>query len=286
MVAVETVLRLFGGVFLLLMNGYFVVIEFAMTRVRQFDESEFHGSSGLERAWEMTDRLEIYLSGCQLGITIASVGLGVVAEPALASVLAPVAELTGIGSTHAVSAVLALSVINLLHVIVGEQAPTYLGIERTRFVAGYGSGLLYWWTKIMSPVIVLADGVAKWLLGLFGVEITRSWTEAEEGEDGGERAVGSRADLHREMGDVLGQVDDLSAEREEEVLAALQIGMVPVRDIAVPRDEIVALSTADSLDRNLETLREAPLSRFPLVGDSLDDYRGNVYAPTVLRRYE
>jgi len=80
MVTLETGLRLVGGVFLLVASGYFVTTEFAMTRVRQFDESEFTGSAGLERAWAMTDRLEIYLSGCQLGITVSSVGLGVVAE--------------------------------------------------------------------------------------------------------------------------------------------------------------------------------------------------------------
>jgi CBS domain containing-hemolysin-like protein len=79
MVDLATVGRLLGGVVLLLGNGYFVGIEFAMTRVRQFPESEFVGAGrGLERAWEMTEKLEIYLSGCQVGITVCSVGLGVV----------------------------------------------------------------------------------------------------------------------------------------------------------------------------------------------------------------
>ncbi|WP_458189590.1 CNNM domain-containing protein [Haladaptatus sp. NG-WS-4] len=290
MADVLTVLRILGGVFLLLMNGYFVLIEFAMTRVRQFNADEFDDSAGLRRAWEMTDRLEIYLSGCQVGITIASVGLGVVAEPAVAKAFNPVVKALGLGggSTHALSAILALSLINLLHVIVGEQTPTYLGIERTKFAARYGSGLLYWWTRLMSPVIIVADKTAKGLLALFGVEITRSWTEAEEGEDGedGEREVVSRADLHRQMGDVLGQVDDLSREREEEVLAALQIEMLAVRDIMVPRDDIVALSTDDSVEENLNRMKSTPLVRFPVIGESFDEYRGIVYAPTIIENYE
>ncbi|WP_227376763.1 CNNM domain-containing protein [Haladaptatus halobius] len=284
MVEVLTLFRLIGGAFLLLMNAYFVVIEFAMTRVRQFNEDEFGDSTGLRRAWEMTDRLEIYLSGCQVGITIASVGLGVVAEPAVAHVFAPVVRVVGLGtgSTHALSAILALALINLLHVIVGEQAPTYLGIERTKFVARYGSGLLYWWTKLMAPVIVVADKTAKWLLGLFGVEITRSWTASEEG---GQEVV-SRADLHRQMGDVLSRVDDLSREREEEILAALQIEMLPVRDIMVSRDDIVALSTAAPFEENLERMRSNPLVRYPVIGESFDEYRGIVYAPTVVKYYD
>jgi CBS domain containing-hemolysin-like protein len=73
MVTPATLGRLLAGVALLLGNGYFVTIEFAMTRIRQFDESDFRGVGGLERAWEMTERLEISLSGCQLGITVCSV---------------------------------------------------------------------------------------------------------------------------------------------------------------------------------------------------------------------
>ncbi|WP_435153556.1 CNNM domain-containing protein [Haladaptatus sp. DFWS20] len=286
MVEVVTILRLFGGLFLLLMNAYFVVIEFAMTRVRQFDKSEFDGPSGLKRAWNMTDRLEIYLSGCQLGITIASVGLGVVAEPAVAKVFTPILNSVGLGqgSTHAFSAILALALINLLHVIVGEQIPTYLGIERTKFVARYGSGLLYWWAKVLYPVIVVADRTAKILLGLFGVEITRSWTEAEEGDDGGE--IVSRADLHREMGDVLSQVDHLSQEREEEIMAAMEIEMLPVRDIMVSREDIVALSTEVDIEENFERMETNPLVRFPVIGESFDEYRGIVYAPSVVSQYD
>ncbi|MFC7080559.1 CNNM domain-containing protein [Halorussus caseinilyticus] len=281
MVELTTLARVVGGLGLLFGNAYFVTIEFAMTRVRQFTEGEFEGSLGLERAWEMTDRLEIYLSGCQLGITICSVGLGVVAEPALARLLTPVVELTGVGS-HALAAIVALAIINLLHVVVGEQAPTYLGIERTKFVAKYGSAPLYYWTKVMSPVIVLADKTAKWLLSLFGVEITRSWTEAET-EEGGAREVSSRGDARREMGDILSRVG-LEEEREEEVLAALDIGTIAVHDIMVPREEIVALSTEDDFEANLRKMQERPHVRFPLVGETLDDFLGIVYTPPLVGR--
>lgn len=177
-ISLATWLRLFGGVALLLGNSFFVTTEFAMTRVRQFEAEAFLGDGrGLERAWNMTKRLEIFLTGCQVGITICSVGLGVVAEPAVTAVLDPLLGAVGVtdGGHTALSVLLALAVVNLMHVIVGEQAPTYLGIERAKFVAGYGSGPLYVWTKLMYPVIIAADWVAKALLGLFGVEISRSW---------------------------------------------------------------------------------------------------------------
>ncbi|AGN00218.1 CBS domain-containing protein [Salinarchaeum sp. Harcht-Bsk1] len=288
MVDLATAIRLVAGVGLLLGNGFFVTTEFALTRVRQFDESEFEGR-GLELAWEMTEKLEIYLSGCQVGITICSVGLGFVAEPAVAAVLDPVLHEIGLtspsGAGHSALAVgTSLAIINLLHVIVGEQAPTYLGIERTKFVAQYGAPVLFAWTKVMSPVILLSDRVAKGLLGLFGVEIGRSWTE-EELEEGEEGAM-TRGELRRRMGDALSQVEDLPPERREEVLGALDIGTIEVEDIMIDESEILAVSTADPLETNLERIAESPHVRFPVVGESLDDFRGVLYTPLVLRHLE
>jgi CBS domain containing-hemolysin-like protein len=279
MVDVVTVARLVAGVALLLGNGYFVTIEFAMTRVRQFTQEEFSGSSGLERAWEMTERLEIYLSGCQLGITICSVGLGVVAEPALTAVVNPVLRTVGVvvrdGHT-ALSAVVSLAVINLLHLTVGEQAPTYLGIERTKKVARYGAPILYWWTHLLSPVIRLADWVAKALLSLLGVEITRSWAEEEVGEE-----PTTRGELLSQMGSVLTMMD-IPAERRREVINALAIDRMHVSDIMVAREDVVAVSTTRSVEDNFETIRGHPHTRFPLVGDTLDDVRGIVYVPALV----
>ncbi|MFB6300929.1 MAG: CNNM domain-containing protein [Halobacteriales archaeon] len=280
MVDVVTTLRLVGGAILLLSNGFFVTTEFALTRVRQFPSEEFQ-EGGLERAWEMTERLEIYLSGCQLGITISSVGLGVVAEPAVTAVIEVFLGGLGIGggSGHAARSVLvALVVINLLHVIIGEQAPTYLGIERTKTIARYGAPLLYWWTKLMGPVIIVADRVAKALLGLLGVDITRSWTEEELEEE----PPSSRSELRRQMGETLRHAG-LSDERQEEVISALEIGDQPVKEIMIDRDSIVALSTTDDLETNLERMRDSPHVRFPLIDEDLMEFHGIVYTPAILQ---
>ncbi|GGK77180.1 CNNM domain-containing protein [Haloarcula sebkhae] len=283
-ISLVTWARLFGGVALLLGNSFFVTTEFAMTRVRQFEEAEFLGNGrGLERAWNMTERLEIFLTGCQVGITICSVGLGVVAEPAITAVLRPLLGAVGVaGSGHTtLSVLLALVVVNLMHVIVGEQAPTYLGIERAKFVAGYGSGPLYVWTKLMYPVIIAADWVAKALLGLFGVEISRSWTESETEGD----LATTRAELRSEMGDSLSRVG-ISEERRSEVINALDIGAKPVSEIMVAGSDIVALSTTDDFETNMDRIDGMPYVRFPLIEGSLDSFVGVVYAPTVLHNYE
>ncbi len=257
-----------------------------MTRVRQFSEEAFTGSPGLKRAWEMTDRLEIYLSGCQLGITVSSVGLGVVAEPALAALFGPLLDAVGLGTGGAghgvLSVLLALGVMNLAHVVIGEQAPTYLGIERSRTVCRYCALILYYWTKLMGPVILLADWVAKRLLGLVGVTIERSWAEEELG---GEEEPSDRAAVRRQMGDRLAGLG-LSEDRREEVMAALDIDRVPVGDVMIPCEDVVALRVDEPFKRARERAAQNPHTRFPLVGESLKDFRGVVYVPAVLRELD
>jgi CBS domain containing-hemolysin-like protein len=244
---------------------------------------------GLERAWEMTEKLEIYLSGCQVGITVCSVGLGVVAEPAVTAILDPVMVALGFsaggGAQHTTAAVIVgFAIINLLHVIVGEQAPTYFGIERTKLATKYGSLPLLLWSRLMYPVIFVADKIAKGLLGLFGVTISRSWAEEEvEGEEDG--GPSSRAEVRAQMGETMSRMG-LPDDRREEVLNALRIGQTTVSEIMVDIDDVVPLRRGDSLDANLDRIEEFPHVRYPLVGDSFEEYVGIVYAPLVLRNLE
>jgi CBS domain containing-hemolysin-like protein len=269
--------RLVAGLLLILTNGYFVAIEFALTRVRQYSELEFD-APGLRRAWEMTDDLEIYLTSCQVGITASSIAVGIVAEPALAAIFEPIFANTGLASVGA-GALLGFLIINLLHLTHGEQTPTYLGVERTKFVCRYGATPLYWFHRAIAPIITFGDGIAKWTLRLFGVEITGAWKDAETD------AIESRADLRNELDSVL-ERGDLPEERHEEVMNALQIGETPIRDIMVPREDIVTVSTEGALDENLERVRNNPHTRFPLVGESLADYQGNVYMPALYREHD
>ena len=272
----EVTARLVAGVALILANGFFVAIEFALTRARQFTEDEFVGGNPrLERAWEMTHDLEIYLTTCQVGITASSIAVGIVAEPALAAVFEPVFENTALASAGA-GAILAFLVINLVHLTHGEQTPTYLGVERSRWVSKYGASPLYWFHYLISPVITLGDGIAKWTLRLFGVEMTGAWLETEE------EVIESRADLRHRLDSMLGQ-GGLSDERREEVIGALDIDRISVGDEAVPVDDAVAVSTADDLETNLDRMADAPHVRYPLVGESVEDFRGIVYLPEVFR---
>jgi IMP dehydrogenase len=274
---VEIALRLLAGLALILANGFFVAIEFALTRARQYTESEFD-EPGLRRAWEMTDDLEIYLTSCQVGITASSIAVGIIAEPALAAIFEPYFEssvLAGVGLGGAIAFLL----INLVHLTHGEQTPTYLGVERAKFVCRYGATPLYYFAKLISPLIAVGDGVAKWTLGLFGVEMSGAWLETEVD------TFESRAELRNELGSVLDR-GDVSDERREEILAAFQVGDREVGEVMVPPENIVALSTADGDAANAERIAETPHTRYPLVGETLEDFLGIVYIPALVDERE
>ena len=276
----ELSVRLVGGLLLILTNGFFVAIEFALTRARQYSEEEFvsEGEKALERAWEMTQNLEIYLTTCQVGITGSSIAVGIVAEPALAAIFEPVfagSRLAGIGA----GALVAFLVINLVHLTHGEQTPTYLGVERSRMVCRYGATPLYWFNWLISPLIRFGDWIAKWTLRLFGIEMTGAWLETEED------VIESRADLRNRLGSVLDE-GDLSEERREEVMNALYVGEQRVEELMIPPDDIVALSTEVDTEENLRRMEENPHTRYPLVGSDLTEFEGFVYMPVLTRHWD
>ena len=279
MVTLEVAIRLVAGVLLILTNGFFVAIEFALTRARQFTEEEFvGGNSELERAWEMTQNLELYLTTCQVGITASSIAVGIVAEPALAAIFEPLFEGTWLATVGS-AAILAFLIINLVHLTHGEQTPTYLGVERAKTVCRYGATPLYWFYRLISPLITLGDWIAKATLKLFGVEMTGAWLETEQD------VIESRADLRNRMDSLLTE-GDLDEERHEEVLGALAVGRMTVADVMVDREEVVFLSTEIPLSENLDRLSGSLHNRYPLIGDDPDDFRGIVYVSAALNRID
>ncbi|MFH5885602.1 CNNM domain-containing protein [Halalkalibaculum sp. DA3122] len=270
----ELFLRLSGGVILLLLNAFYVAAEFALTRLRQYDRSELGDNSGLKRAWEMTRTLEIYLTSCQIGITTTSILLGVIAEPAVTELIELLMPAITIGpvSSHTISIILSVSIINLVHTIWGEQAPTYLGVERAKTVARYSAYPLYWWTYAIYPLLIFGDRVTKATLKLFGIEMERTWIKEESSPGSG--------DIRSEMINLL-KTGGVSSDRREEVINALNIDNLTVKDIMIPRDEIISLSTENSFQENLDIMRGHMHARYPLVGETVDDFKGILYTPQI-----
>lgn len=268
----EIVLRLLAGVLLILANAFFVCIEFALTRLRQFNKNEIPNTPGAQKCWELTEELEINLTGCQVGISLTSILLGVIAEPAMTQALEPLFALFGADGEEFkwVGVVVSIALLNLIHKIWGEQSPTYLGVERPLQCCSALGVPFSWWCKLAYPVILFGDGLAKWTLSLFGVTVERSWTKEDESP---------RLELREALVELM-KDEGVSKDRRNEVVSALDIGNLPVSEIMVPRNQIVALSTEKSLEENLTRIQSH--SRFPLIGNGLDEYQGGIYVPELV----
>lgn len=270
----EMTICLFSGLILLLLNAFYVATEFALTRLRQYDRDELEDTPSLNRAWEMTETLEIYLTSCQIGITTTSILLGVIAEPAVTELIELLFTTDSIGSisTHAISIVLSVTIINTVHTIWGEQAPTYLGVERAKKVAKYCSVPLFWWTYAIYPFLLFGDWVTKATLKIFGIEMQRSWINEETSPD--------KKDMRSRMVSLL-KTGDLDEERQEEIISALDIQHISVRDIMIPKEKIVSLSTEKSFDENLNIIQQNMHTRYPLVGETIDEFKEILYTPQI-----
>lgn len=266
----------------MLSNAFFVAVEFALTRLRQYPASEFEDDPALARAWQMTERLEIYLTGCQVGITFSSVLLGIVAEPAIAVLLEPLLQAIGFGSSFslAASVVISIFLINLMHTVWAEQTPTYLGIEEAKMVAKYFAPVHYYWTKFAYPFIYVGDQVTKATLRLFGIQMGRSWIQSETDVE----AESTRVALRTKIAEIL-ETGNVSADRRQEVVNALEIDEVPVRDIMVPREDIIFLSEHNSLSDNLNLIQSGK-SRYPLIGKDETEFKGVIYTSEMLANIE
>ncbi|MEQ4483475.1 hemolysin family protein [Cohnella silvisoli] len=162
--------------FLVFLNGFFVASEFALVKVRQTRLTQLHneGNVRAKYALKVNKRLDSYLSATQLGITLASLGLGWVGEPAIADlIIQPVLHGFGMTDTtviHTIAFAVAFCVITFLHIVLGELAPKSLAIQRSVGVSLWLSWPLLMFYRIFLPVIWFLNGTANRLLKLVGVE--------------------------------------------------------------------------------------------------------------------
>ena len=157
---------------LIAINGIFVAAEFALVRSRRSKLEQFasEGSRGSAAVLRQLDDIDEYLSACQLGITMASIGIGFLGEPAVAKLIEPIFGGLSHGVAVAVSVAIAYALVTSLHVVVGEQAPKLFAIARPEDSASRLAAPLNWFRRITAPITValtwLANGVAR----LFGIQ--------------------------------------------------------------------------------------------------------------------
>ncbi|MFC9318585.1 hemolysin family protein [Streptomyces nigra] len=252
-----TAVQLFIGLLTLVVNAFFVGAEFALISVRR-SQIEPYAEQGDRRAksvmWGL-QHVSALLAAAQLGITLCTLVLGIVAEPAIAHLLEPVFHAMGVpaGAGHAVSFVIALTLATYLHMLLGEMVPKNIALaEPVRSALLLGPPLVTL-SRALRPVIFTINAFANALLRLLRVEtkdeVTATFSDSE------------LARMVRDSGEA-GLIDERARERLHD---ALELGRRPVRDVVLPLERVVYAHVGVTPEELEELSARSGFSRFPVV---------------------
>jgi CBS domain containing-hemolysin-like protein len=260
--------------FLVALNGFFVAAEFAMVKVRstRLDTLIMEGNARAKYAKNITDHLDSYLSACQLGITLASLGLGWVGEPAVGAMIEPALTSLGLPSDviHTISFAIAFSIITALHIIIGELAPKSLAIQKSEGVTLWTAMPLIGFYKLMYPFIWVLNAISNKLLGVFGVEVVGEHQAAHTEEE---------IRILMEESHKQGYIDQTELIFVDNIF---NFAERHAREVMIPRTDMVCLYVQNSFEENLEIALTEELTRYPLCNEDKDNIIGFIHIKDLL----
>ncbi|HKZ02144.1 MAG TPA: hemolysin family protein [Pyrinomonadaceae bacterium] len=267
-----TAFKLLAVLLLVAANGFFVAAEFALVGVRRsrIEALSAAGHRGAKRVLNLLDNLNAYLSASQLGITLASLGLGWVGEPVIARLLER--QFSGLSDPlrHGLAFGIAFSIITSLHIVLGEQAPKLLGLERAEKIALAVSLPLqafYWLFHWPIRALDWASARTVRLLGFnASAQHASSYTETE---------LRQLIDRSRESG-------HLRAEERRLIHRVFEFSDTLVREAMIPRTEMAAIRSDCSLEQITKAFEQFRYSRLPVYRESPDDIVGLIHSKDVM----
>ena len=268
-----TIIAKLVAVFLLVLaNGFFVAAEFALVgvRVSRIETLVASGSRSAKRLMGLLQNLNAYLSACQLGITLASLALGWIGEPAIARLLE--GPLSGLSDPwrHGIAFAIAFSIITALHIVIGEQAPKLMGLavaERVALAIALPLQLFY---RLFSLPIRALDWASVRTVQLLGIKAT-----AEHASTYTEEELRRLVDISRESG-------HLRAEERRLIHRVFEFSDTLVREAMIPRTEMAAMPYTTDLKEITKAFDQHRYSRLPVYRDSLDDVIGFIHSKDVM----
>ena len=254
--------------FLIAMNGFFVAAEFCCVKMRpsRLETLIQEGNTRAKYAKKLIDELDEALSVTQLGITLASLGLGWVGEPFVAALISPFVFAAGFGETvtHTISFALGFSLITAMHIILGELTPKSMAIAAAeKILLTIALPMLIFW-KVMYPFVWLLNTTASFVTHHLGLTIS----EGEVAHNPEEIRLLMKESRKQ------GLVDDTEVDFVDNVFDFTERH---VREIMVPRPDMVCLYLNKSYEENLETILEEEMTRYPLCDEDKDHIVGFVH---------
>jgi CBS domain containing-hemolysin-like protein len=275
---VFTAAQVLLALFLVLLNGFFVAAEFAFVRIRgtAVDQLVEEGRTGAGALQGVMESLDDYLAVTQLGITIASLGLGWVGEPAVASLLEPVlGPVLPESLVHLVAFAVGFSVITFLHVVFGELAPKTIAISKTERLSLFLAPPMKFFYYIFYPGLVVFNGTANAFTRMLGVP-----PASETDETLGEREI--RRVLVRS-----GEEGDIDVSEVAMIERVFDLDDTAVREVMVPRPDVVSVPADATLSELRALVLDAGHTRYPVLeADDSDQVVGFVDVKDVMRAGE
>ncbi len=257
----SNLLLIVAALLLVLLNGFFVAAEFGLVKLRGTRVRAIAKAGGW-RSRVLTavhSDLDAYLSACQLGITLASLGLGWIGEPAFAKVVEPLLAALGLDNEqliHGISFFFAFFTISYLHIVVGELAPKSLAIRRAETIAVWTAPPLYAFYWGMYPAIWVLNHSAAWVLRVLGLGGNAKGQDSQYSADELKlilRSSGSEGHYTKAEWRVLAQ--------------ALDFGDLDVADLMRPFSEVAALRRDEPVAESLERIVQQRYSRYPYLDE-------------------
>ena len=271
---VPILLQVFVVVFLIAMNGFFVAAEFCCVKMRpsRLETLIQEGNKQAVYAKKLTDELDEALSVTQLGITLASLGLGWVGEPFVARLILPVTQSLGFNPTlgHTVSFVLAFSLITSMHIILGELTPKSMAIANSeKILLTIAFPMLIFW-KVMYPFVIALNVTANFVAHHLGLTNNGEGDVAHNPEE---------IRLLMEESHKQGLVDDTEVDFVDNVFDFTELS---VREIMVPRTDMICLYMDKSYEENLQTMLEEQMTRYPICNEDKDHIIGFLHVKDLI----
>jgi CBS domain containing-hemolysin-like protein len=262
-------------VLLLALNGLFVAAEFALVRARRsrIEGLAKGGSRAARRALEQIDRIDEYLSACQVGITMASIGIGFLGEPAVATLIEPIFGALSHGVAVAISVAIAFSLVTALHISVGEQVPKMLAITNSETTARFTAAPLRWFRVATAPVTVGLTAVSNAIVRLFGVN-PRQLSDEPTSEDVKAIIAQSRSEGQLDPGEA-GMLSGVFHLHEQES-----------REVMTPLPAVVTVDSTENVERALRRCASTGHTRLLVIeNENPDRVRGIVHNNSLARIY-
>jgi CBS domain containing-hemolysin-like protein len=268
-------LNLFAALVLIALNGFFVAAEFALVRVRdsRLVQLEQEGSARAGVVRNTLHDLDAYLSVCQVGITVASLALGWVGEPAVSALIAPGLEALGIGNEsiiNLVAVILGFAVITYAHLVFGEQAPKYFSIQRAEETALSISRPLRLFEVLFRPLVWLVNASTNLVLRPWNIRL------GEEMEAHSEEELRIMISSSTSSG-------VLDPQEREYLNNVFDFGDTVAREIMVPRPDVEALPCDAPLEELVEKAAFGRYTRYPVYEDDFDHVLGAVHVKDLFR---